>query len=376
VRGATNTTGNTSRRNVSGRRFAAAMLSFAILAVATTSAAAQPPIETARRHAAALGLQVGDARAAAAALQARILALSSDVANARRMLDRLQGRLVNAQRGRAAAQAELDAIQSRLNDRARQAFITLGPAASAVYLLGADSLTDLLDRSVMLDSVQQADATLAGDVHAQIARLASAQDSLEQTTRVRGRLLARIESRRAQMLNAFAAQQAALEQLVGRQRSAIHDVTQLERQIAREAGALPFGGWAARFLQHIGAPTCRDNLVVVMAWQANEFTQARWNPLATTHLMKRSTGFNVVGVQNYVSLTQGIRASVQTLAGGALSFGYGAILDDLHACAGAMTTAAAIRASAWCRDCSNGGYVTELVPIVEQYFDRYTTLHV
>ncbi|MGH2597409.1 MAG: coiled-coil domain-containing protein [Actinomycetota bacterium] len=376
MRGATNITRNMSWRNASGRRFAAAMLSFAILAVATTSAAARPPIQTARRHAAALGLQVGDARAAAAALQTRMLALSSDLANARRMLDRLQGRLVNAQRGRAAAQAELDSIQSRLNDRARQVFITLGPAASAVYLLGADSLTDLLDRSVMLDSVQQSDAALAGDVRAQIARLASAQDSLEQTTRVRARLLARIESRRAQMLNAFAAQQEALERLVGRQHSAIHDVTRLERRVAREAGALPFGEWAPRFLQHIGAPTCRDNLVVVMAWQANEFTQARWNPLATTHLMKRSTNFNVVGVQNYVSLTQGIRASVQTLAGGAPSFGYGAILDDLHACAGAMRTAEAIRASAWCRDCSNGGYVTELVPIVEQYFDRYTTLHV
>ena len=39
-----------------------------------------------------------------------------------------------------------------------------------------------------------------------------------------------------------------------------------------------------------------------------------------------------------------------------------------------MTTAEAIRASAWCRGCSNGGYVTGLVPIVEPYFDRYTAL--
>jgi peptidoglycan hydrolase CwlO-like protein len=350
------------------------VLSFAILAVATSSAAARPPIESARRHAAALGLQVGDARAAAAALQARMLALTSDVVNARRMLDRLQGRLVKAQLGLAAAQAEMEAIQARLDERAWQAFVTLGPGASAAYLLGADSFTDLLDRTVMLDSVQQADATLVGDVQAQAARSAAAQGSLELATRERGRLLARIESRRAQMLSVFAAQQAALEQLVGQQRSAIHDVSQLERRIAREAGAIPFGDWAARFLQHIGAPACRDNLVVVMAWQANEFTQARWNPLATTHLMKRSDSFNVVGVQNYLTLTQGLRASEQTLTGGAPSFGYGPILDALHACVGAMKTAEAIRASAWCRDCSNGGYVTELVPIVEQYFDRYTTL--
>jgi hypothetical protein len=40
-----------------------------------------------------------------------------------------------------------------------------------------------------------------------------------------------------------------------------------------------------------------------------------------------------------------------------------------------MATAEAIRASAWCRGCSNGGYVTALVPIVDRYFDRYTALH-
>jgi peptidoglycan hydrolase CwlO-like protein len=371
VGGVTNAT-----RDASDHRFAAVVLSFAILAVAATSATARPPIETAGRHAAALGRQVGDARAAAAALQIRMLALTSDVVHARRLLDRLQGRLVNAQRGLVGAQAEMDAVQARLDDRAREAFVTLGPGASAAYLLGANSFTDLLDRTVMLGSVQRAEATLAGDVQAQASRFASAQGSLEKATRERGRLLARIESRRAQMLRAFAAQQAALEQLIGRRRSAIRDVHKRERQIAREAGALPFGDWAARFLQHIGAPTCRDNLVVLMAWQANEFTQARWNPLATTHVMKRSTSFNVVGVQNYLTLTQGLRASEQTLTGGASSFGYGAILDALHACSGAMKTADAIRASAWCRDCSNGGYVTELVPIVEQYFDQYTSLRI
>ncbi|MEP6972721.1 MAG: hypothetical protein ABI869_01100 [Actinomycetota bacterium] len=343
--------------------------------MATNSAAARPPIETASRHADALAYQVGDARVAAAALETRILALTSDVVSARRMLDHLQGRLVEAQQGLVAAQARLDGIQTRLDDRARQAFVTLGPGVSAAYLLGANSFTDLLDRTVMLDRVQQADATLAGDVQAEAARFASAQDSLTKTTRERGRLLTRIESRRVQMLSAFAAQQAALEQLVGQQHAAIHVVKQMQRQIAREAGVLPFGDWATRFLQHIGAPTCRDNLVVVVAWQANEFTQARWNPLATTHVMKRSTSFNVVGVQNYLTLTQGLRASELTLTGGASSFGYGTILDALHSCIGAMKTAEAIRASAWCRDCSNGGYVTELVPIVEQYFDRYTTLH-
>jgi peptidoglycan hydrolase CwlO-like protein len=346
------------------------------VAGAISVAEARPPIEAARRQAERLGRRVVDTRSGAAELQSRILSLASDMAAARRTLDRLQGRLVEAQHELAAAHATVASVRARLNDRARQAFMSLGPGASALYLLGADSFSDLLDRSAMLDSIQQADSALAAEVTAEAVRMASVQASLERSTDRRGRLLARIESRQADLLITFAAQQAALEQLAGQHRDAIRDVRSLERQIARRAGALPFGDWAGRFLEHLGAPTCRHNVVVVMAWQANEFTQARWNPLATTHRMTRSTSFNEVGVQNYVSLTQGLRASAETLTGGATSFGYQAILDALGRCGDAMTTAEAIRASAWCRGCSNGGYVTELVPVVQAYFDRYVALHV
>lgn len=358
-----------------GRLIAAVVLTLATLAGAGSSAGAKPPIEAARLRADRLGRQVVDARASAAELQSRILSLASGVASARRALDRLQGRLVEAQHALATAQAEVESVQGRLNDRARQAFMTLGPGASASYLLGADSFADLMDRTVMLDSVQRADAALGAEMEAEATHMASAQAALEQATGERGRLLSRIESRQADLLSAFAAQQAALAQLAGLQRDAVRDVRTLERRIARRAGALPFGDWAYRFLEHLGAPACRHNLVVVVAWQANEFTQARWNPLATTHLMTGSTSFNEVGVQDYVSLTQGLRASAETLTGGATSFGYQAILDSLGRCAGAMTTAETIQASAWCRGCSSGGYVTELVPVVQAYFDRYVTRH-
>lgn len=365
----------TTTKHGSGRRVAAVGLTLAMLAGAT-SAAGAPPIETARRRAERLGQQVVEARASAVDLQRRVLSLASDVAAARRALDRLQGRLVEAQHELAAAQAAVERVQARLNDRARQAFMMLGPATSAAYLLGADSFSDLMDRTVIVDSLQQADAELGADVTFEATRLASVQAMLEEATDKRGRLLTRIGSRQADLLSAFTAQQAALEQLAGRQRDAERDVRSLERKIARRAGALPFGDWATRFLEHLGAPTCRHNVVVVMAWQANEFTQARWNPLATTHRMTRSTSFNEVGVQNYVSVTQGLRASTETLTGGSASYGYQAILDSLGRCAAAMTTAEAIRASAWCRECSNGGYVTELVAVVQAYFDRYVTLHV
>lgn len=345
--------------------------------VAVASAAvAQPPVENARQRAELLGRQVVDARASVSDLQRRILSLASDVTAARRSLDRFQGRLVEAEHDLARARVEAEALQARLNERARQAFMTLGPGASAAYLLEADSFADLMDRTVMPDSVQRADASLGAEFATEATRLAAQQGALEQATQHRRSLLARIESNQTDLLRAFAAQQAALEEIAGQRRDVVRHVHAIERRIARRSGALPFGDWAGRFLRYLDAPTCRDNLVVVMAWQANEFTQARWNPLATTHRMKRSASFNEVGVQDYVSLTQGLRASAETLTGGAASYGYGAILDALGRCADAVTTAEAIRASAWCRGCSNGGYVVELVPIVEQYFDRYTALHV
>jgi peptidoglycan hydrolase CwlO-like protein len=364
-----------TRWNEPGRRIAAALLALSMLAAASSVAGATPPIEAARRRAHHLGTQVVDARASAAELQRRILSVASNVATARRALDRLQGRLVESQHELADAQVQVRAVQARLNDRARQAFMMLGPGASAAYLLGADSFSDLMDRTIVLDRVQQADAALSAEAQAEAERMASSQATLERATGERVRLVTRIQSRQTDLLTAFAAQQAALAQLAGEQQDAVRHVRTIERKIARRAGALPFGDWAQRFLAHIGAPTCRHNVVVVVAWQANEFTQARCNPLATTHRMAGSTGFNDVGVQNYVSLTQGLRASAETLTGGATSFGYRAILDALGRCDGAMTTAEAIRASAWCRGCSNGSYVTGLLPMVQAYFSRYVTRH-
>jgi len=364
-----------TRYGSTGRRPAALIIALAALFAAASVADARTPIEHARHQAASLGRRVSDARTQAVELQATILALAADVSAARRSLDRVQARLVAAQHALAAARGALEDVQTRLALRARQAFQAIGPGASAAYLLGADSFADLMDRTVMLNSIQLSDAALAADVQARAARLASTEAALESSATERGRLLARIEERRVELLAAFAAQQSALEELVGEHRGATLRVGRLERRMARRAGVLPFGDWAERFLEHMGAPACRDNMVVVVAWQANEFTQARWNPLATTHRMKGSTGFNSVGVRNYRSLTQGLRASAETLTGGAVSYGYTAILDALHRCARDVITAEAIRASAWCRGCSNGGYVTQLIPIVRAYFDRYADLH-
>lgn len=124
------------------------------------------------------------------------------------------------------------------------------------------------------------------------------------------------------------------------------------------------GEWASAFLAEIDAPPCGENRVLMLAWQAQESTEARFNPLGTTHDMPGAANFNSVGVKSYRSVAQGLDASRLTLEGGAASYGYEAILSSLRACADAEATAWLVNASAWCRGCTAGAYLTGILPAV------------
>ncbi len=124
------------------------------------------------------------------------------------------------------------------------------------------------------------------------------------------------------------------------------------------------GTWARLFLTTIGAPTCGDNVIVMLAWQAQESTTARFNPLATTHDEPGATQFNPIGVRNYTTVAQGLEAARATLELPVTAYGYAPILTSLRACSAAETTAWYINASAWCRGCTGGAYITALIPIV------------
>lgn len=131
------------------------------------------------------------------------------------------------------------------------------------------------------------------------------------------------------------------------------------------------GEWARAFLAEIGAPGCEENMVLMVAWQAQESTDAAFNPLATTHAMPGATSFNSVGVKNYRSVAQGLDASRETLEDGADSYGYDAILSSLRACNDAEATAWFVNASAWCRGCTAGAYLTGLLPAVRADYATY-----
>jgi hypothetical protein len=134
---------------------------------------------------------------------------------------------------------------------------------------------------------------------------------------------------------------------------------------------LTYETWATAFLRWLDAPACGHNLLVVVTWETSESTAAAFNPLATTRDMPGATDMNSVGVKDYVSLRQGLDASRDTLVLGADSYGYDAIVRSLRACAPAERTALAINASAWCRGCVGGAYITGLLPIVRASYAEH-----
>lgn len=142
----------------------------------------------------------------------------------------------------------------------------------------------------------------------------------------------------------------------------------MEVPIPDTLATVTYPQWAALFLQHTGLPVCGNNLVAVVAWEAQENTRAAWNPLATTLPMPGATRFNSHGVRNYTSLEQGLDATARTLAKGWTVYGYGPIVASLQACAHPMLTARAINTSSWCAGCTSGRYVTGIVGAVAAAF--------
>jgi hypothetical protein len=129
--------------------------------------------------------------------------------------------------------------------------------------------------------------------------------------------------------------------------------------------------WAKKLLHELQVPRCTENKIVVVAWEANEGTQAVWNPLATTYDMPGDTEYNSVGVRNYASLAQGLDATRLTIERGFTLYGYGEIVQRLERCAPPLKTARAIKRSSWCRGCSDGRYVTGLIRPVKADYEGY-----
>jgi hypothetical protein len=325
---------------------------------------------------------VEDARMRAAAAEERALEAEAAIAPLLRQRLRLADRI-------AATQNELAASQQELNAVAVNAFIgapgTVPGTDTLAALLGAQSVDQLQDRLTYGEAVAHAQQNA-------IDRVAAIDDRLQTQADAQDALIAAAqdeEAKREAALRdqelAWQQEQTALADLSAARDAVVAMIDKLRAKLApadvqsvadafQGSAHISYGEWARAFLQVMGAPTCRPNLVVAIAWQAQEGTQAAWNPLATTHRMDGSTDFNSAGVQNFRSLAQGLEATKETIENGWDSYGYGAIVRSMRDCASPTATAQAIANSSWCSGCAGGQYVLGIVPNVQASFETYYDL--
>ena len=333
--------------------------------------------------------QIAEQAAAVDALRGRVAAADRRIDVAERALGLVLASRIAVRDQLEAAQAAYADAESRLHDTVVDAFMNSPGGLAGADVLGAfleaSSMVDLQDRLALGDAIVADRERAVSGLAAAKARLDVRARALDGALAAQEATVQELRSARLEQANALASQQTALEQLSETRDRIVTLIARLKKRLHAEdvaavarafqgADHVSYGDWADLLLRIFGAPTCRENRVVMVAWQVQEFTQAAWNPLATTHRMTGSTDFNGVGVQNFVSLEQGLEATKETIQNGWDAYGYGAIVASLRRCDGASTTASRIAASSWCAGCVDGNYVVGLVPKVEADLETYSSL--
>lgn len=302
----------------------------------------------------------------------RLEALGAKIANLQAVHDQTRARLVATQRALVDVNDRYRELQDELNAVAVTAY-QWGPMAPFALALGAGSLGDFANRLQYFDSIARANAEAASAVAVQATHLGSIRSGLSALSKQQAGLELDLRVSHAELTTALLAQNEQLAQLA----DARAEAAALVRRLGITAdpnvtgAGVSFGRWAELLLSRLGAPICQDNLIAVVAWESAEGTAAAYNPLATTHDFPGATDFNAVGVKNYPSLGDGIEATIDTLTLGSPTYGYSPVLASLAVCAPAEATAAAINASAWCRGCTGGLYVLNVVPLVRADYERF-----
>ena len=346
-------------------------------------------LENAHGELRALAAQIAEHAVVLEQIRSELVDSESKIASAHRRLASLVGTQAAVHDSVEAAERRYDRAVARLNDIAIETYM-YAPGGSAeaitvVAALGASSLPELEDQLVYTESIGESNDDVAADAAAARARLEARAAALNSVLVEQTQVLGALERAQQSRLDTLAAQEqtladleatrASIVQLMGRLRDRLHaqDVAAIADAFQGDAH-VSYGEWADAFLRMMDVPTCHSNMVVVVAWQVQEFTQAAWNPLATTHRMAGSTDFNEVGVQNFVSLQQGLQATKETIENGWEIYGYGSIVDELSRCADPMDTAVAVNASSWCPGCGEGTYLLGVVPNVNDDYATYAAL--
>jgi len=336
-------------------------------------------LKKAKAELTALVSSINEGQAKVADLQRRLQASAATVAAAHDRAAFLDVAVIQTRQAVDDAAADAATLQARLNERARQQFMN-GPLTGLDVVLGASSLADIADSLEFMNRLSEQDSALASQAEQTAQRLGATRGHLEALLTQQLHLLKRLADDQATLTTEFAAQQVELANLAHERAQANDLITQLRQDLAAEALSaarsaagtgmtITYGEWAGHAMGALGVSGCQNNLVLMVAWEVSEYTQASWNPLATTLWMPGATTFNSAGVKNYMSLEQGLAATVGTLHKS--GHGYEAILSNLASCSDPMTTGLAVNASDWCRGCAGGNYVTAIIPSVEAYYSSY-----
>ncbi len=316
----------------------------------------------------------------AASLQAQLVELAGQITTERGNLAEIRANLEATDQRVWASELQLAEFKSQMRSRAREIYKRGGALQMIGVVLGAESMRDFVGRVAYANDMAKQDSALMQDALTLNEKLRKLQEYQRLLLRKQAAAVANLETQQDNVDDIFARQMGVLADLTRDRSEALDLVERLAANIGPGASAaikrvaghgmtISYADWAKSFLKALGAPVVRSNMIVVIAWEAAEGTNATWNPLATTMGAEGATNFNEVGVKNYLSKEQGIDASIRTLE--RPSFGYEAILDGLERGADPMETAHAIQQSHWCHGCAEGGYVIGIVPAVEKYYDDY-----
>ncbi len=374
-------------------RAGATVLVLAMLAgafvVVPAGATSYDRLERAREELDALTARIEVQADRLSAAREALAGIEAEIAEASARMARFQGVRARVREDLAEAQARYDAAQELLGAAVSQAFMDAGPGSADLGVLGAvlgsTDMGDVADRAVYASAAGEEAIRLAAGVEGLRDDLAARSAELDALVSAEAVAVDELERLRVDRETAAAVETQAALGLDEARDDAVGTIRRLERELfgtgdldlsgigaaLHGAQRVTYGRWAELFLGMFGAPVCRNNLVVVVAWQAAEGTQAAWNPLATTHRMPGSTSFNSVGVQDFVSLEQGLLGTKETIENGWEVYRYGAIVGALRGCADPMATALAINASSWCPGCVNGQYVLNVIPRVDEDLEAY-----
>ena len=355
-----------------------------ILAQVASAVGTQERLDQARADLRTLEDQLASEREQVDVVARQLEALKQAVVQAEERYRELEVLLGRTDAQAEAASTEYEEVQQRLGGIIAEAYMG-GTAEMVAFIMDAESQADLSDRLGLLSAIAVSNANLADRATQLAFDLEQRSDEIATVTADKAEVLKDLNQQKEDLKAASVKHQEAVRTMEQTRVDLFDLVDQLKedlrlediqylQQTFRGEASLPYGQWAELFLNEMGAPACRDNLIVVVAWQLNEGTSADWNPLATTYYMPGSTSFNSFGVRNFASLASGLEATRLTLQEGSESYLYGPIIEALRGCSDAMTTAKAINRSSWCAGCTYGKYVTGLVERVAADYDFYSKL--